>query len=109
MDDRYNQFKEELLSSCVPFWLKNAVDTENGGITYFKDVLGLPVEFLIKFAITHLRIFRIVNMVNGSGIFAVTESLPSHLVKGILTKVLSMSCVCLLSVLKLWKNSVLLV
>ncbi len=44
MEKRYNQFREELLSSCVPFWLDNAVDKEFGGITYFKDILGLPVE-----------------------------------------------------------------
>ena len=28
----YNQYKEELFTYCVPFWLKNGFDKINGGV-----------------------------------------------------------------------------
>ncbi len=40
MEKYYNTFKEELLDFCAPFWLKNAVDTENGGIINCLDRKG---------------------------------------------------------------------
>ncbi len=40
MTDTYNKFKNELLNSCVPFWLNNAVDTEYGGILNCLDKTG---------------------------------------------------------------------
>ncbi len=33
-------FKDELMNSCVPFWLNNAVDTKNGGILNCLDRAG---------------------------------------------------------------------
>jgi len=36
----YDKFKKELLESCVPFWLDNAVDTEFGGILNCVDREG---------------------------------------------------------------------
>lgn len=40
MKETYKKFEEELLSSCVPFWLKNGVDTEYGGIINCLDREG---------------------------------------------------------------------
>lgn len=36
----YDKFKDELLHSCVPFWLNNAVDKEYGGIINCLDRKG---------------------------------------------------------------------
>ena len=36
----YEKFKDELLNSCVPFWLNNAVDKEYGGIINCVDRFG---------------------------------------------------------------------
>lgn len=36
----YAQFKDELLNSCIPFWLKNGVDKEYGGILNCLDRTG---------------------------------------------------------------------
>lgn len=36
----YDKFKDELLCSCVPFWLNNAVDKEYGGIINCLDRKG---------------------------------------------------------------------
>lgn len=40
MKKYYNLFKKELLSSCVPFWLKHSIDKENGGIINCVDRFG---------------------------------------------------------------------
>ena len=40
MNGVYEKFKSELLDSCVPFWLNNAVDTEYGGIINCLDRTG---------------------------------------------------------------------
>ena len=40
MEKYYNQFKSELLDSCVPFWLKNGVDSEYGGVLNCLDKTG---------------------------------------------------------------------
>ena len=40
MKETYKKFEEELLSSCVPFWLKNGVDTKYGGIINCLDREG---------------------------------------------------------------------
>lgn len=40
MKETYKKFEEELLGSCVPFWLKNGVDTEYGGIINCLDREG---------------------------------------------------------------------
>ena len=36
----YEKFKDELLNSCVPFWLKNGVDKEYGGLINCLDRTG---------------------------------------------------------------------
>ena len=33
-------FKDELLNSCIPFWLKNGIDKENGGLINCLDRKG---------------------------------------------------------------------
>ena len=40
MEKIYKKFKSELLDSCVPFWLDNAIDTEYGGILNCLDRYG---------------------------------------------------------------------
>lgn len=40
MKDIYQQFKSELLDSCIPFWLNNAIDTQYGGILNCLDRYG---------------------------------------------------------------------
>ena len=40
MKELYNQFKSELLESCIPFWLTNAQDREYGGIINCLDRTG---------------------------------------------------------------------
>lgn len=40
MKNIYKKFKSELLDSCVPFWLDNAIDTEYGGILNCLDRYG---------------------------------------------------------------------
>ncbi len=40
MKELYNQFKSELLESCIPFWLTNARDREYGGIINCLDRTG---------------------------------------------------------------------
>ncbi len=35
-----DKFQDELLNSCVPFWLDNAIDKENGGLTNCLDRYG---------------------------------------------------------------------
>ena len=40
MQSVYEQFKTELLNSCVPFWLNYGNDEENGGITTCLDRFG---------------------------------------------------------------------
>lgn len=40
MNKIYEKFKDELLNSCVPFWLNNAVDKEYGGILNCLDRFG---------------------------------------------------------------------
>ena len=35
-----NKFKDELLNSCVPFWLNHGVDTEFGGVLNCLDRKG---------------------------------------------------------------------
>lgn len=40
MEKIYQQFKDELLNSCVAFWLKNGVDKEFGGIINCLDRTG---------------------------------------------------------------------
>ncbi len=40
MNYTYNKFKDELLESCIPFWLNNAVDNEYGGILNCVDRFG---------------------------------------------------------------------
>lgn len=40
MKATYEQFKDELLNSCVPFWLKNGVDKEYGGVLTCLDRTG---------------------------------------------------------------------
>lgn len=44
----YEKFKNELLNSCVPFWLKNGVDTEYGGLLNCLDITGLFILLLRK-------------------------------------------------------------
>ena len=36
----YEKFRDELLNSCVPFWLNNGVDKEFGGIQNCLDRTG---------------------------------------------------------------------
>ena len=40
MNEIYKKFKDELLNSCVPFWLNHAVDKEYGGIINCVDRTG---------------------------------------------------------------------
>lgn len=40
MQNVYKKFKDELLNSCVPFWLKNGVDKEYGGLLNCLDRTG---------------------------------------------------------------------
>lgn len=40
MQKVYEKFKDELLNSCVPFWLNNAVDNEFGGLINCLDRTG---------------------------------------------------------------------
>ena len=40
MREIYNKFKDELLNSCVPFWLNHGVDTEFGGVLNCLDREG---------------------------------------------------------------------
>ncbi len=40
MKELYQKFKSELLESCVPFWLNNAVDEEYGGVINCLDRKG---------------------------------------------------------------------
>ena len=40
MDKIYNKFSDELLNSCVPFWLKYGVDSEYGGVITCVDREG---------------------------------------------------------------------
>lgn len=40
MNKIYNQFKDELLNSCIPFWLKYGVDSEYGGVITCVDREG---------------------------------------------------------------------
>ena len=40
MEKYYQQFKEELLTSCIPFWLKNGMDKEHGGLLNCLDRAG---------------------------------------------------------------------
>ena len=40
MNEIYKKFKDELLNSCVPFWLNHAVDKEYGGIINCVDRMG---------------------------------------------------------------------
>ena len=40
MKNVYNKFKTELLDSCVPFWLKNGIDTQFGGVLNCLDRTG---------------------------------------------------------------------
>ena len=40
MKELYNQFKSELLNSCIPFWLDHALDAEYGGILNCLDRKG---------------------------------------------------------------------
>lgn len=40
MKQYYEKFKKELLDSCVPFWLKNGVDKEYGGVRNCLDRYG---------------------------------------------------------------------
>ena len=40
MKEVYNKFKDELLNSCVPFWLKHGVDKEFGGLVNCLDRAG---------------------------------------------------------------------
>ena len=40
MKDIYKLFKSELLDSCIPFWLNNAIDSEYGGILNCVDRYG---------------------------------------------------------------------
>ncbi|MBR2442188.1 MAG: AGE family epimerase/isomerase [Clostridia bacterium] len=40
MNQVYNQFKDELLNSCVAFWLNNGVDEEYGGVLTCLDRTG---------------------------------------------------------------------
>lgn len=40
MREVYKKFKDELLNSCVPFWLKNGVDKEYGGVITCLDKMG---------------------------------------------------------------------
>lgn len=40
MEQIYQKFKNELLNSCIPFWLKYSVDTEHGGIINCVDRKG---------------------------------------------------------------------
>ena len=40
MQQIYNKFKDELLNSCIPFWLSNGVDKEYGGILNCLDREG---------------------------------------------------------------------
>ncbi len=40
MENKYLQLKDELLNSCVPFWLNNGVDAEYGGVINCLDRTG---------------------------------------------------------------------
>ena len=40
MEKLYKKFKSELLNSCVPFWLKNGMDKEYGGLINCLDRTG---------------------------------------------------------------------
>ena len=40
MENKYLQLKDELLNSCVPFWLNNGVDAEYGGVITCLDRAG---------------------------------------------------------------------
>ena len=40
MKEIYEKFKDELLNSCVPFWLNNGVDKEYGGLINCLDRNG---------------------------------------------------------------------
>jgi N-acylglucosamine 2-epimerase len=40
MKEIYNQFKSELMDSCIPFWLDNGVDKEYGGLINCLDRFG---------------------------------------------------------------------
>ena len=40
MQKIYEKFKDELLNSCVPFWLKYGVDREFGGLVNCLDRTG---------------------------------------------------------------------
>ena len=40
MKEVYKKFRDELLNSCVPFWLKNGVDKEYGGLLNCLDRKG---------------------------------------------------------------------
>ncbi len=40
MEKKYQQIKEELLNSCIPFWLNNGVDKEYGGVLNCLDRVG---------------------------------------------------------------------
>ena len=40
MKEVYEKFKDELLNSCVPFWLNNGVDKKYGGVLTCLDRIG---------------------------------------------------------------------
>ena len=40
MEKKYQQIKEELLNSCVPFWFNNGLDKEYGGVLTCLDKTG---------------------------------------------------------------------
>lgn len=40
MKEVYAKFRDELLESCVPFWLNNGVDKEYGGVLNCLDRTG---------------------------------------------------------------------
>ena len=47
MEKIYQQFKDELLNSCVAFWLKNGVDKEFGGIINCLDMHAMGAHVTI--------------------------------------------------------------
>ena len=44
MEEVYKKFRDELLNSCVPFWLKNGVDKEYGGCCCIEEERRLTIK-----------------------------------------------------------------
>ena len=43
MENKFLQLKDELLNSCVPFWLNNGVDAEYGGVINCLDRMHITI------------------------------------------------------------------